>query len=68
MPGAFNIGEISPTQIGNLGKEYDQATLLQQGFVSTPDGVTMVPGYEYAANTKSNAKARLECRTNNVGG
>lgn len=53
---AYLSGEISPTQIGNIGDAYQGATELQDGFVSTSDGATMVPGYIYTNNTDNDVQ------------
>ncbi len=60
MPG-FSLGEVGSTALATLGtKEYADSAALIDGFIVTPDGVSLTPGTTYVANTKANVKVRLQ--------
>ena len=57
----YRFGEVGSAALASFdSKEYLEGAELIDGFIVTPDGVTLTPGTSYVANTKANVKVRLE--------
>ena len=57
----YQLGEIGSAALATIGTpEYAESAALIDGYIVTPDGVTLTPGYTYVANSDENIKVRLE--------